>query len=192
MLISLTSATDIRRAHESFMQTFASAGIPIGDREVGFQGGAANVALYWLEAQCVWIGFRDDPLGEQRPSPVMRYWVPFGVDDPAKVRSLSITGEINSPHQGTYRRTGGVYAQDDLTRDLVVLHRGNMAGGRKGIGKTGFWGLWDGNTSEVMEAGKTVRLAQVANLSSPEAPQQLGRFAQRYAAIKRELVETAR
>jgi hypothetical protein len=154
-------------------------------------GGAVDVPIYWLEAFSLWIGFRDEPLGEEKPSLIKRFWVPFGIEDPTRNRALSITGEINSPHEGTYRKTGGLYARDDATDHVVVLHRGSMAGGRRGVSKTGFWRKWDGPTADVMEQAKSIKLAFIADLSSDHCLAQLADFAHRYATIKRALVAEA-
>ena len=71
--------------------------------------------------------------GEPEPN---RYWNAFGlfsIDEPS-----NIAVEINFPINGINRRVAGLLARDDSTNQINVLHRGNIGGGRKGIGKKAF------------------------------------------------------
>ena len=53
-------------------------------------------------------------------------------------RSNDITVEVNFALQGADRRIAGLFALDEKTGNTILLHRGNIGGGRKGIGKTAF------------------------------------------------------
>jgi hypothetical protein len=50
---------------------------------------------------------------------------------------LTITVEINPPHEGEDRRLAGLFARDDK-RELYIAHTGRVGGGRAGIGQKAF------------------------------------------------------
>ena len=54
------------------------------------------------------------------------------------MRSSDITVEVNFALQGTDRSVAGLFALDEKTDNTILLHRGNIGGGRTGIGKTAF------------------------------------------------------
>ena len=58
--------------------------------------------------------------------------------------SNNITVEVNPAIDGVNRRVNGLFAVDDKTGHTVLLHRGRIGGGRKGIGKTSFMGWYPG------------------------------------------------
>ena len=53
-------------------------------------------------------------------------------------RSNTITVEINIALDVLSRRVGGLFARDDATGNTVLLHRGRIGGGKKGVGKATF------------------------------------------------------
>jgi hypothetical protein len=105
--------------------------------------------------------------------------------------NLSITVEINPPHSGINRRVSGVYAYDEATPDLFVLHRGRIGGGRSGIGAGAFWQIWDrGLTLEASEGGRMTRFALVGRVDDPDFPHQVARFVHRVSSIKATALST--
>ena len=75
---------------------------------------------------------------------VLRYWNALGSGPPALRRSNNITVEVNPAIHGVDRRVAGLFALDDKTGHTVLLHRGRIGGGRKGIGKTSFMEWYSG------------------------------------------------
>ena len=67
-----------------------------------------------------------------------RHWNAFGFGQPALRRSNTITVEINIALDVLSRRVGGLFARDDATGNTVLLHRGRIGGGKKGVGKATF------------------------------------------------------
>ncbi|HEY62849.1 MAG TPA: hypothetical protein G4N95_09400 [Anaerolineae bacterium] len=65
-----------------------------------------------------------------------RYWNAFGLL--SSENPYFIITEINIPINKIDRRVGGAFAQDNVNNSVIVLHRGTIGGGRKGIGKNAF------------------------------------------------------
>jgi hypothetical protein len=104
---------------------------------VGFPSGSWRVDVHWHGAVGIWGLFVPKPRDHQSREPLHRFWIGFGVADPNQHSSLSITVEINPPHEGENRRTAGVFLRDELGR-LYVGHTGRVGGGRPGIGQPAF------------------------------------------------------
>jgi hypothetical protein len=75
----------------------------------------------------IWGVFVREPRDHQSREPLYRFWNSFGVADPNQHSSLSITVEINPPHEGENRRTAGVFLRDESGR-LYVGHTGRLGG----------------------------------------------------------------
>ena len=64
-----------------------------------------------------------------------RHWNAFGFISPYP---SNIITEINFPLKGINRRIAGVLGFDSNTREVSILHRGRIGGGKPGIGKIAF------------------------------------------------------
>ena len=97
---------------------------------VGYQGGGQSYDVHWHQAAGIW--------GLFEPSAAKgRFWICFGLENPAKASSLTITVETNPPVQGVNRRCAGVFLRDEHG-NFYIAHSGKVGGGRKGIGKKAF------------------------------------------------------
>ena len=70
---------------------------------------------------------------------------------PALRRSNNITVEVNPSIHGVNRRVAGLFAVDDKTGHTVLLHRGRIGGGKKGIGKSSFIEWYPGTEVEFFD-----------------------------------------
>lgn len=136
-LTLVTERDESLRASEAFERAFATGADLFRDRVVGFQSGSLPVDVHWHGSAGIWGLFVGRPWDHQSGKPLDRFWCGFGVADPNQHSSLSITVEINPPHEGENPRTAGVFLRDELGR-LYVGHGGRVGGGRPGIGQRAF------------------------------------------------------
>ena len=105
---------------------------------VGFQGGHLPPQKVFANNR-IWFAYQSL---ENKGIP--RHWNALGSGSPALRRSNHITVEVNPAIHGVNRRVNGLFAVDDKTGHTVLLHRGRLGGGRKGIGKTSFMEWYTG------------------------------------------------
>jgi hypothetical protein len=135
-LILVTERGESLRAFEAFERAFADGADPFR-RVVGSPGGSLQDDVHWHGPARIWGLFVRQQLEDQSGKRPERSWICFGVADPNRYSSLSITVEINPPHEGENPRTAGVFLRDELGR-LYVGHDGRVGGGRPGIGQRAF------------------------------------------------------
>ena len=132
-LVTIVDPAEIEKCHERFVEQLKDGAESIGIRGISFRqekgSGKTEETVYWLTGKEVWAAFGR---GHNR------FWNPFGLGDPSKNQNLDITVEINPPYQGIDRRTAGAFAKDPTTGLVCLVHRGNMGGGKKGVGKNSF------------------------------------------------------
>ncbi len=104
----------------------------IPDVVVGFQGGQIRPAEVVANNR-IWFAYRslDDV-------PTPRHWNAFGAGPPALRGSNDIVVEVNAAFRRADRRVAGLFAVDDNTGHTILLHRGRIGGGKKGIGQAKF------------------------------------------------------
>ena len=136
-LILVTERDESWRAFEAFERAFEAGADLFRDRVVGFQSGSFKVDVHWHGSAGIWGAFRRQPQDPQSKKLLDIFGNSFGVADPNQQSSLSITVEINPPHEGENRRTAGVFLRDELGR-LYVGHTGRVGSGRPGIGQPAF------------------------------------------------------
>jgi hypothetical protein len=103
------------------------------------------------------------------------YWNGFGVGKPSTGRNTDIVVEINVPFRGTYRRLSGAFALDNSGK-FLILHRGRVGGGRKGIVKTAFISRFTGDIFSVRDGDMESSVCFVANLPSVFFARQMQEF----------------
>jgi hypothetical protein len=135
-LTLVTERDESLRAFDAFERAFTD-GADSFRRDVGFQSGSWRVDVHWHGSVEIWGVFVREPRDHQSREPLYRFWNSFGVADPNQQSSLSITVEINPPHEGENRRTAGVFFRDESGR-LYVGHTGRVGGGRPGISRQAF------------------------------------------------------
>lgn len=98
------------------------------DCTIGFPSGSIFAAVQYSEQHNFWYNSRLEP---------NRFWNAFGCGRPELNRGNSLIVEINFPFKGVNRRTGGAFGIDS-NNQILILHRGNIGGGKVGIGKKFF------------------------------------------------------
>lgn len=89
----------------------------------------------------------------------------FGIGRPNENGSNSMTGQINIPIDNLDRSIAGALALSD-DGDVYLLHRGNIGGGKSGIGKSAFLENFRGDLQEVDECGKTTNFCVIGQITS--------------------------
>jgi hypothetical protein len=126
-LILVTERDESLRAFKAFERAFTDGAALFPSHVVGFRGGSLRVDVHWHGSAPIWGLFVSPPRDYPSGRLVDRFWCGFGVADPNQHSSLSITVEINPPHEGENRRTAGVFLRDESGR-LYVGHTGRLGG----------------------------------------------------------------
>ena len=105
---------------------------------VGFQGGQIELPEV-LANNRIWFACQS-----LNNAAIPRHWNAFGAGPPALRRSNDITVEVNAAFGGVDRRVVGLFAVEDKTGNISLLHRGHIRGGRKGIGQASFMEWYPG------------------------------------------------
>ncbi|PZR12613.1 MAG: hypothetical protein DI539_19785 [Flavobacterium psychrophilum] len=119
-----------------------------------------------------------------------RYWNGFGISRPVENKQNAVIGEVNIPFEGIKRRTAGVFGVDD-EGNVLVLHRGILGGGNKGVDKNFFISDFKGPLLTVKDGARQSSLCLVCDLSSSSFDKQLKEFISQVALIKRKAKDPA-
>jgi len=112
-----------------------------------------------------------------------RFWNGFGIGKPIVRRNNTLVGEINFPYSGIDRRIGGVFAQDD-NGDILILHRGKIGGGKRGIGKKYFLDNCTADIVSAIDDKSEEKFCLVGSLNSTLLPQQTANFINEIYRVK--------
>jgi len=142
---------------------------------IGFKGETREVAVHHNGE----LWFTSQPIQNNN-----RYWDAYGLN-PAVDRSNNITVEINVPLGGINRAVSALYAEDPETRDVFLLHRGRIGGGRPGIGKKAFTAWYSGGVTAVDELdGRIVDVFLITSLRDPHMSENVADFVRAVSAFK--------
>ncbi len=171
----VTDKEESFKAFEDFKENF-SRGALVVKNLVGWQGGSGEFDVFVHKALPVWgVLLKKPPKSFNSP----RFWLCFGAHLPAKKKMLSITVEINPPHEGVNKRLGDVLLKDD-NGEVILAHTGKVGGGRKGIGAASFSQYWKAKTKidlksvVVPELGKEVII--MGHVKSQETIKKIAEF----------------
>ncbi len=117
------------KCQQRMEQRLKTGSTDMGICSISFRPETVEEQVYWLKGKEVWAAFGDGG---------NRFWNAFGLGNPATDKELTITVELNPPKSGINRRMAGAFAKDPLSGPSYLVHRGNMGGGKPGIGKYGF------------------------------------------------------
>lgn len=112
-----------------------------------------------------------------------KYWNGFGVGQPIENKNNSLNGEINFPISGIYRRVAGAFGVED-NGTILVLHRGKIGGGTKGIGKYFFTDNFRGDFVDAVDRDRESRFCVVGELESKHFPEQVANFIKEIYRVK--------
>lgn len=106
---------------------------------------------------------------------------------------LSITVEVNPPHEGENHRTAGVFLRDGAGR-VHVAHSGKIGGGRPGVGKRAFRDFSSHLAWQDIETPRGIREVLVVGPlhDKAELPERIASFVRTVATFKDATVKRRR
>lgn len=141
---------------------------------VGYKGKSIKTYVYYSSDYNFWF---TSSKGESH------YCNTFGYGKPHKGRNNSITVEINIPFKEIDRRIGGAFGYD-LKGEVMLLHRGRIGGGRKGIGKKLLFERYGDETILVDDGGVISEFCLIGSFNSEFLPMNIGHFISEVFEIK--------
>jgi hypothetical protein len=141
---------------------------------VGYQGYSDEQNVFYSKEFNFWFTWSESK---------NRYWNAFGIGKPLKGKNNSIIVEINIPYQGINRNIGGAFALD-RKKEVLVLHRGKIGGGRIGIGKELFFENYRDTPITVSDGEIESDFSLIAVLGGKLLGQQVGNFVSEVNRIK--------
>lgn len=174
MITAVDNGTEITRLQKQMVTVFKNHKPEYIRAIVGSPGGAFSAQFMYFEAHDFWV------VSEESDN---RYWNGFGIGRPIAERNNSIACEINFPYDGINRRIAGVWGKD--ADQIILLHRGKIGGGRKGIGKNLFFDKYRGEDTIILDGDIENNLALIGSLNSKHFLQQVANFVHEVHRIKR-------
>ena len=175
MVSIVTDEKQITKYQKAFIQKLRSICLQKIEIIVGYQGFSEPVTAFYSSKYNFWYSSQKS---------TNKYWNAFGIGIPNANSSNSITVEINPPFSGINRNIGGVFGQTNKG-EILVLHRGKIGGGRKGIGKQLFIDQHRGDDFiTVDDNGVENKLFLIGAISSKFFPRQLSNFISSVGRIK--------
>lgn len=169
MLKVITERIAVEKFHKDFMSKMESYPFEEIATNVGYPSGSISLPVKYYENVGLWFHWSDKT---DRWTGANRYWVPLGLERPGK--SATIKVEINTPYYHD-RRIGGVYITDE-TEMLFIGHRGNIGGGRKGIGKKLFFANYSGTIEDIEDDGRFTPIAIISSLDDKKLLENIREF----------------
>lgn len=140
-----------------------------GQFKIGFPSGSWDTTVKYNSR----LWFTSYEIEEGSP----RIWNGFGLAvDLDKAKSNNIVVEINIPTNGINRRVSGLYAIDEDSGAILLMHRGRVGGGREGIGKSAFVNWYGRNFVGINSSEGVEEALLVANLSGDRLQHELCDF----------------
>jgi hypothetical protein len=170
----------IEAAQARLQGELESSASSVGNVVLGFQGGSLKADGAWFKALDFWYAHR-------QAQSLERPWNGFGHGNPFARNGLSISVEVNPPRAGITRKVAGVFAEDE-GGDVYLVHRGNVGGGRKGVGKSSFVAAYPEPLETMIEDHGTADVIVVGMLGAPTLVAQIEHFVALVESIKRQLV----
>jgi len=164
MLHIITDEVEIRECQQE-LEILLEKNLNLeGEYTIGFPGGNWDTSVIYNKN--IWFAGYEIEEDEDNPSP--RFWNGFGLaKEFEKNKSNDITVEINIPTNGINRRVSGFFAKNNKTDEILLMHRGKIGGGRKGIGKNAFLGWYEPVIQQVHSGdGKTEEALIITSLKS--------------------------
>lgn len=173
MIKIIEDRSKIEQIHRKFRDTIIKNFSEKINCLIGYKGRSIDDEVYYSDEVKLWASF-----GAENN----RYWNAFGIGRPQN-KSNSIIGEINFPFENN-RRIQGVFAEDN-NGEILVLHRGTIGGGRKGIGKKLFSDNYREKPIDAIDGDIETEFYFVGDLKSKLFPKQLARFIYEIDRIKK-------
>lgn len=107
----------------------------------------------------------------------------FGIGRPIEGGMNSITVQINFPCENINRRVAGAFAIEG-NKNILVLHRGKIGGGKPGIGKNLVLDNYRGDFAAAIDGDRETKFCLIGELNSLHLPRQIANFVHEIARIK--------
>lgn len=173
MFTTVDNGKEITRLQKRMEAIFRSQKPEIIRAIAGSPGGAFETNFLYFKKFDFWAVFEEGDT---------RYWNAFGTGKPNAGKNNSITCEINFPYEGIERRIAGVWGREG--EQVVLLHRGKIGGGRKGIGKGLFLDNYRGEPITILDGEVENSLSLIGHLDSMHFVQQVANFVHEVHRIK--------
>ena len=174
MIVVITDKKRIAELHKHFhkqLDNFLTESIECG---VGYPSGSFNDTVRYSPALNIWLSHRAEST---------KFWNGFGVGRLIEGRNNSLNGEINFPNEGNNRRVSGAFAEEE-NGNVLVLHRGKIGGGKKGIGKYYFTDNFRGDFITAVDGDRETEFCLVGELGSSHFPRQVSNFINEIYRVK--------
>jgi len=140
---------------------------------VGYPGGSVMTDVNYSPTLNLWVAEQRHPT---------RFWNGFGIGRPIYTNSNSLVGEINFPYADIKRGIAGAFAKEN--GGTLVLHRGTIGGGKRGIGKTLFLKNFRGDFVTALDGNRETEFCLIGEINSPHFPDQVAAFISEIRRIK--------
>ncbi len=175
----LNNKSEISKGHSTLLRVLDKAANDSVTGYVGFQGGKIENLIIFSDILRFWWIVEEEPFWESET----RMWNVFGLGIPKDDKLHPIVCEINYDFEKYNPQLAGALARSN--NGILLLHNGNIGGGRKGIGKTAFKKHYKKPFVAINHFGVDYEFAVVANLSKSNAVNQIKEFIQEVYRIKR-------
>ncbi len=171
-ITDIKRVAEIHRTYVEIMRRHLGQSAPL---KIGFKGEVRDMTAHHKGE----LWFTSQPSQNNN-----RYWDAYGLE-PSKTRSNNITVEINVPVEGINRTISALYAEDSDTKEIFLLHRGKVGGGRPGIGKDAFTAWYSGGIAAVDELdGRTTQVFLITSLGDPHMADNVASFVKAVSVFK--------
>lgn len=174
MITVVSDKKEILQLHQQFQKKLKSSLVKPVDCWVGHPGGNFEDKVHYSDKLNIWLSHSKHDT---------RFWNGFGIGHPKEGTNNSLVGEINFPFGGINRSIAGVFAVDEKQK-VLVLHRGRIGGGKKGIGKDFFMNNFRGDFITATDGDRQNEFCLVGELDSAYFPRQVANFISEIYRVK--------
>lgn len=174
MITVVTHSKQIVELHKKFHKRLDRFLTEEVDCWVGYPSGSFEDTVSYSPELDIWLSH-----GEHDN----KFWNGFGIGEPIEGRNNSLSGEINFPKEGNYRKVAGAFGVDH-NGNILVLHRGKIGGGKPGIGKNYFTGNFRGDFVTAIDGDRETEFCIVGELNSKYFPNQVANFIKEIYRVK--------
>jgi len=181
----LVDKKDIEKQHQAFIKKLDKFKSERIIARTGHKGHSFDAEVCYSKELNIWWYFKGTDPGKSG----VRYWNAFGTGKPKPGKLVHIICEINYPESGINKKVAASWVKDG--GDVLLVHSGNIGGGRKGIGKNGFIENYNGSFQELDVDGLPNLVTVLGSIKDPRLPHSIANFVREVARVKAVLVGKA-
>lgn len=174
MITIISDKKEIENCHKQFHKVLDKFFNEKIDCLVGYHGGSDKATVKYSDKLNIWISS-----GELQN----RFWNGFGINRPTENKNNSLIGEVNFPYEKIDRRIAGAFGIEENGK-ILVLHRGKIGGGKKGIGKHFFKDNFRGDFVNAIDGNRETEFCLIGELKSIHFPNQVANFIKEINRVK--------